>query len=282
MATMANIEITKINIDLLTVGEVKKGKGLSAPLMYDGQRCSILLPKMSYPGGLLSRADEQTGVVSHSLIGSLKGCPSDGKARCEGDEPLSRTYNTLQDIGTLVKRWAFENSAKLFGKKRSQESIDDSFNERSIMSISSDKVGGEYVPNGKYPPSFKAKIPVYDGRLVNDFQIVDQKNKDIPVTVQSLASIFPKGVSANLLVTGSIYIIGQSFGISWKVSMAQVFAPTRLTASSVFESVADEDSVEVAEATEAPEAEAEAEAESETVTAAAPVPQRKRRAALPV
>jgi hypothetical protein len=275
MATNANIEITQINIDLLSIGEIKKGKGLSAQMLYDGQKCSFLLPALSYPGGLLSQVDEQSGNVSHSLIGSLKGCPTDGKARAEGTDDISKTYNTLQDIGALVKKWALDNSAKLFGKKRSEESINDSFNERSIMSISCDKVGGEYVPNGKYPPSFKAKIPVYSGNLDSGFQVVNQKAKDIPVTVDTLPSIFPKGTSAILLVTGTLYIIGQSFGISWKVSMAQVFPPNRVTASSIFKSVEDAP----AEEEEAQVQEVQ-EVEVPEVTEQPPV-QRKRRAANP-
>lgn len=276
MATIANIDITKINIELLTVGEVKKGKGLSAPIVYDGQKCSLILPTMSYPGGILSRVDEQTGAVSHSLIGSLKGCPTDGKARADGADSLQVTYNTLQDVGNMVKKWAFENSAKLFGKKRSEESINDSFNERSIMSISCDKVGGEYVPNGKYPPSFKVKIPVYDGKLDATFQVVDMKNKPVDVRLESMPSVFPKGVSANLVVNGSIYIIGQSFGISWKVTMAQVFPPNRVTASSVFKSVEEVPEVEESLEVEVPESQPEVVVEG----AQAP-PQRKRRAANP-
>jgi hypothetical protein len=149
MSAIAVLDITKINTSLLSVGEPKKGKGLSAQLMYDGQRCSLRIPKMSFPGGLLSRVDESSGNVSHSLIGSLKGCPTDGKAAAEGDDAMAKMYNTLQDTAKLLKKWAFENSPKLFGKKRSEESINDSFNERSIMSISCDKVGDEYVPNNK-------------------------------------------------------------------------------------------------------------------------------------
>jgi hypothetical protein len=273
MSATAILDITKIDVNLFSVGETKKGKGLSAQLMYDGQRCSLRLPKMSLPGGLLTRVDEQTGVVSHSLIGSLKGCPTDGKAPAEGDDPMAKTYNALQAVGTLLKKWALDNSAKLFGKKRSEESINDSFNERSIMSISSDKVGDEYVPNGKYPPSFRAKVPIYDGRI--SMEVVDQTTKPVQLSVESLSSVFPKGVSANLVVNGSVYIIGQSFGITWRIAMAQVFAPNKPTASSVFESVPDEEE-ETTEVVEVPETQPEVE----SAGGAAPAPQRKRRAAV--
>jgi hypothetical protein len=277
MSAIAILDITKIDSNLLSVGETKKGKGLSAQLMYEGQRCSLRLPKMSLPGGLLSRVDEASGTVSHSLIGSLKGCPTDGKAAAEGDDPMSKMYNVLQGVSKLLKKWALENSPKLFGKKRSEESINDSFNERSIMSISCDKVGDEYIPNNKYPPSFRAKVPVYDGKI--SMEVVDQTTKPVHLTVESLSSVFPKGVSANLVVNGSIYIIGQSFGITWRIAMAQVFAPNRLTASSVFENVPDEEDEE----NEAPVEESQPQSQSQPMPDAAggsAAPQRKRRSAV--
>jgi hypothetical protein len=277
MSALAIVDFTKINTELLSVGEPKKGKGLSAQLMYDGQRASFRLPKMSFPGGLLSRANEQSE-VSHSLIGTLKGCPTNGTSRCEGTDPMARMYNTLQDVGTLLKNWAFENSAKLFGKKRSQESINDSFNERSIMSISCDKVGNEYIPNGKYPPSFRAKVPVWDGKTA--MEVVDQTNKNVRVELETLSSVFPKGVSANLLVTGSVYVAGQSFGITWRISMAQVFPPNRLTASSVFEEVPECDETSEAAGTEEQQVELQAEVETESATPSLVPAQRKRRSAV--
>jgi hypothetical protein len=270
MSAIAVLDITKIDTNLLTVGETKKGKGMSAQLMYDGQRCSLRLPKMPLPGGLLSRVDETSGAVSHSLIGSLKGCPTDGKSPAEGDDPMAKMYNVLQNVGTLLKKWAFDNSAKLFGKKRTEDSVSDSFNERSIMSISCDKVGDEYVPNGKYPPSFRAKIPVYDGRI--SMEVVDQNTKPVHLTVESLSSVFPKGVSANLIVNGSVYIIGQSFGITWRIAMAQVFPPNRLTAASLFEVVAEEE--------EAPTQEQPVESQPDPAGGSAPAPQRKKRSAV--
>jgi len=277
MSAIAILDITKIDTNLLTVGETKKGKGLSAQLMYDGQRCSMRLPKMTLPGGLLSRVDEASGVVSHSLIGSLKGCPTDGKTPAEGVDPMSKMYNVLQDVGKLLKKWAFENSAKLFGKKRTEDSVNDSFNERSIMSISCDKVGDEYVPNGKYPPSFRAKVPVYDGKISMD--VVDQNTKPVHLTVESLSSVFPKGVAANLVVNGSIYIIGQSFGITWRIAMAQVFAPNKLTASSVFEVVPDEEEETPVQQEQEQEQESQP-TELSPAGGSAPPPQRKKRAAV--
>jgi hypothetical protein len=197
---------------------------------------------------------------------------------------MSNLYNFLLDLQEKLIQAATENSSKWFGKKRGEESIRDSFNDRSILSVSSDKNGDEYVPNGKYPPSFRLKIPVYDGRISMD--VVDASTKPVFLTLDSLRSVFPKGVAANLIVSGSVYIIGQSFGVTWRVSMAQVFPQTRLTAASAFEAVPDEEAGEEStaaeDATPAPESQAVELPVVEAAPAdATPAPARKRRVAVP-
>ena len=88
------------------------------------------------------------------------------------------------------------------------------------------------MPNGKYPPSLRLKVPVYDGRV--DMDAVDGSMNPYALTPDSLKSVFQKYVQANLVITGSIYIIGQSFGVSWRVKNAQVFQPSRQTSASIF------------------------------------------------
>jgi len=281
MSTNAIVNASNANIAHVSFAESKRNKqgGLGVSFKYDGQNFALRLPRMAFPGGLLQREDEKSGNVSYSLIGSLKGCDPYAKARSAGDDDMSKLYNFLLDLQEKLIQAATENSTKWFGKKRGEESIRDSFNERSILSVSSDKNGDEYVPNGKYPPSFRLKIPVYDGRVSMD--AVDATTKPIFLTVDSLRSVFPKGVVANLIVSGSVYIIGQSFGVTWRVSMAQVFPQTRLTAASAFEAVPEEEAEEEnTEATPVQEAES---VQLPVVEAApeAPAPGRKRRVAAP-
>ena len=280
MSTNAIVNASNATIENVSFTEAKRNKqgGLGVSMRYESQNFQLRLPRMSFPGGLLQREDEKSGNVSYSLIGSLKGCDPYAKARSTGDDDMSKLYNFLLDVREKLVQVATENSSKWFGKKRGEESIRDSFNDRSILSLSSDKVGDEYVPNGKYPPSFRMKIPVYDGRITMD--VVDATRNPVYLTVDSLRSVFPKGVSANLIVSGSIYIIGQSFGVSWRISMAQVFPQTRLTAASAFEDVddADETNSAVEPPSEAPvEVQAEAPVEEQPVVTA-----RKRRVAAPV
>jgi hypothetical protein len=231
MATNAIVFSHNANIDSVTFSEVKVNKqgGKGIQIKYENQAFQLRLPRMKFPGGLIQREDATSGNISYSLIGSLKGCDPYAKERSVDDEngPL---YNFLLDFQEKIVRTATDNSGTWFGKKRSEESVRDSF--KNMLSVSTDKVGGEYVPNGKYPPSLRLKVPVYDGRVSMD--VVDSKTMPYHLTVDSLRSVFPKYVECNLIVSGSIYVIGQSFGVTWRITFAQVFQPSRLTAASVF------------------------------------------------
>jgi hypothetical protein len=278
MSTTAIIKASNANIAQLSVTEAKRNKagGTSVQFKYDNQSFSMRLPLMNFPGGILETKNDK-GDVSYSLIGSLKGCDPFAKTRSENSDDMAKFYNFLLDLQEKLIQAATENSSKWFGKKRSEESIRDSFNTRSILSVSSDKVGNEYVPNGKYPPSFKVKIPVYENRVCMD--AVDASAKPIFLTVDSLRSVFPKGVAVDMIVNGSIYVIGQSFGVTWRITMAQVFQQTRLTAASVFEAVPET----TQEEEDAPVQEAQVEVPVAAEAAPEPpAPNRKRRVAAPV
>jgi hypothetical protein len=101
------------------------------------------------------------------------------------------------------------------------------------VSPSVEKQGAEWVPNGKYPPSFRMKVPVYDGKVNMD--AVDMANRPIPLTTDNLETVFPKRMEARFIVSPSIYVSGQGFGVTWRISYAQVSAQQRVTAAQVFE-----------------------------------------------
>ena len=84
------------------------------------------------------------------------------------------------------------------------------------------------------------KVPVYDGKVNMD--AVDMANRPIPLTTDNLETVFPKRMEARFIVSPSIYVSGQGFGVTWRISYAQVSARQRVTASQVFE--AEEESEE--------------------------------------
>lgn len=236
MSTTAIVPAHEVQVTEVTLSEpkVNKAGGKGVQLKYAGQPFQLRLPRTKFPAGLISREDAASGNVNYSLIASLKGCDPFAKERST-DPEMGPVYNFMLDLQELLVNWASENSAKLFGKKRSVESVRDSF--KNLLSVSTEKQGDEYVPNGKYPPSLRLKVPVYDGRVTMD--AVNSQRIPYHLTVDSLKSVFPKYVESNLVISPNVWVIGQGFGVSWGIKFAQVFPPSRLTAASVFSAVAE-------------------------------------------
>jgi len=227
------ISASNINVNDITfqVGQARPGRNPPISMRYNGNNLQIKLPRLGYPGGVVMREGE-TGVKSYTLLGSLKGCDPYGKERPAGTDETGKFYNLLLDLEEHIIKAAIDNSAKWFGKKRTESNIRESF--KRIIRFSCDRVDGEEIPNGKYPPSFNVKVPVYDNRV--NIDIVDASRNPLTyVTPDSLPSVFPKAVEANLVISGSIYVIaGGGFGVTWRLLMAQVFPPSRRTAVDVF------------------------------------------------
>jgi len=279
-----------VNAISFVLGQKRAGRNPPINMKYNGSNLQIRLPRIGYPGGCLVREGE-TGVKTYTLIGSLKGCDPYGKERYGGADEVGKLYNLLSDLEEKIIKSAVDNSVAWFGKKRSEEAIRDSF--KRILSFSTDKIDGEYVPNGKYPPSFRVKVPVYDNKVSSE--VVDSARNPVYVTPETLETKdtpFPKGVEAKLVVSGSIYVIaGQGFGVTWRLTDAQVFPQQRMTAATIF---ADEDD-DAPTQTDAAPAESETQApaqdeeeygggqtvqsETQVPAASAPAPVRKRRVA---
>jgi hypothetical protein len=277
-----------VNAISFVLGQKRAGRNPPINMKYNGSNLQIRLPRIGYPGGCLVREGE-TGVKTYTLIGSLKGCDPYGKEAYAGTDEVGKLYNLLSSLEERIIRSAVDNSVAWFGKKRSEEAIRDSF--KRILSFSTDKVDGEYVPNGKYPPSFRVKVPVYDNKVSSE--VVDSARNPVYVTPETLETKdtpFPKGVEAKLVVSGSIYVIaGQGFGVTWRLTDAQVFPQQRMTAATIFADEEDDAPTQTEAALVESETQAPAQDEEEygggqvaeqavpAATAAAPV--RKRRVA---
>lgn len=239
MATSAIVSMRNLDISKVSFTEPRKNAkgGTSVSIRYDGQNFQLRIPKMKYPAGVFVREDDKTGKVDYKLIGSLPGCDPYIQERA-GDEAgdYGKLYNFLRDLEEKLITTATANSTKWFGKTRTEAGIRDSF--KQILSASRDKGASE--PNGKYPPSFGVKIPVYDGQV--KMQVIDQKGNPVYITSDNITEVFPKRVEANLVISPSIYVVNASFGVSWRVEYAQVFPSERPSARNVF--MAEEEVVE--------------------------------------
>jgi hypothetical protein len=241
-----NIDVNRITF---SIGKATAGRNPSINIKYDGQNLQLRLPRMKFGAGIMIRENEQTESKTYSLFGALGDAVDKyGKDRSSATDDMSRFYNFLLDLEEKIVASAVENSTAWFKKKRSEEAIRDSF--KKLLRVSVDKQGDEYVPNGKYPPSMTIKVPVYDNRVSTEF--IDAKGNPMTVYPSSLPAVFPKGVEANLVVSGSIYNVNGSFGVTWRLTYAQVFPQQKLTAKNVFADDIEEADAETVVATPIP------------------------------
>lgn len=231
MATNAIITAVNLDINKVTFGDIRMNKagGKSVPIKYNGQNLQIRIPKMTYPMGINIK-DTENG-TTYQLSATLRGCDPYAKDPAGADAgETGKLYNFLLDLQEKLVRSAVDNSVKWFGKSRKEDVIRDTM--KVFLSPSVEKVNGEWVPSGKYPPSLRMKVPVYDGNVSMD--VADSTGKPVEVTPENLASVFPKRVEASIVVAPSIYVSGQGFGVTWRITYARVAPPHRITAAQVF------------------------------------------------
>jgi hypothetical protein len=238
MSTNAIVPQNNLNFSLVSFGDVRPNKagGKSIPIKYNGQNLQIRLEKTVYPMGVNIRENENGTTYTMSL--SLRGCDAYAKERAPTETGSTGVlYNFLLDLQEGVLQHGVKNSKKIFGKDRSLEVLRDTM--KSFISPSVEKVNGEWVPTGKYPPSLKMKVPVYSGDVAMD--VTDHLGKRVEVDIDNLASVFPKRCEASIVVSPSIYVTGTGFGVTWRISYAKVSPPTRMTAADVFKDEIEEE-----------------------------------------
>jgi hypothetical protein len=257
MATIAIVSSSNLDVNKVSFGDIRLNKagGKSVPIKYNGQPLQIRLEKSAYPMGV--NVKETENGTSYTMSLTLKGCDSYAKERA-GPEAgsVGVLYNFLQDLQTKVLESAEVSSVKWFGKTRSRTVLEDTM--KQFISPSVEKINGEWVPSGKYPPSLKMKVPVYDGRVAMD--VTDSQGRPVELTTDNIQQVFPKRVEASVVVSPGIYVSGQGFGVTWRVSYAKVSPPQRTTAADIFR---DEIEQEVNTTTAAPIQQAGFEEETE-------------------
>lgn len=244
MAAPAVVSVTKISASDIQFAEPKRNKqgGVSVAFKYLNQNVQFRFPQFGFPGGCLSKENENkdgSTTTSYTMSASLQGCDPYGRERATATDDVSKAYNFLKDFQEAVIQAAVANSAAWFGKKRGEESIRDSFNK--FLSVSVDKTNDGWVPNGKYPPSLRFKLPVYDGKV--SMEVIGEDGVDIPLQPSGLQEAFSKGCAAKMVAQGSIYVIGQGFGLTWKPTYVQVSKRKRQTARDMFKDDIDDSEV---------------------------------------
>lgn len=264
MATSAIIPSENLDINRVMIGEIRPNKagGKTVPIKYNGQALQVRIPRIYYPAGIVVREDEKSGQRNYSMLASLKGCDSYAKERAEPANDVGQFYNFLLDLTEKIVQHSISNSGKWFGKSKSEAVLRETM--KPILTPSVEKLNGEWVPNGKYPPSLRMKISIWDGQVGMD--AVDANGATIELSEANLEQVFAKRIEARMVLTPSIYVTGTGFGVTWRVVHAKVFPPSRVGAKAAFadikepdEPVADKEENLDLPVTEELDAEAEAE-----------------------
>ena len=231
MSTPAIVSAVNLDINKVSFGEIRQNAkgGKSVPVKYNGQNLQIRVPKSMYPMGVNIKENDNGMTYQMSL--TLKGCDPYAKERAgteAGEHGL--LYNFLMDLQEKLLQTANTQSVKWFGKARSRDVLLDTM--KQFISPSVEKVDGAWVPSGKYPPSFRMKVPVYNGEVSMD--VVGTDGKPVAVDLDNLPTIFPKRCEASLVVSPSVYVSGQGWGVTWRITYARVAPPQKMSAADVF------------------------------------------------
>jgi hypothetical protein len=54
------------------------------------------------------------------------------------------------------------------------------------------------------------------------------------VTLDNIEQVFAKRMEGRMVIAPSIYVTGTGFGVTWRVVLAKIFPPTRVSAKSAF------------------------------------------------
>lgn len=239
MSTNAIISQSNLDVSKISFGDIRMNKagGKSIPIKFNNVPLQIKLDKATYFQGV--NVKETPNGMAYEMKLSLRGCDPFAKDRA-GVEAASMAplYNFLLDLQEKVIQEGVKNSKKWFGKDRSESLVRETM--KMFLGPSVERVNGEWVPSGKYPPGLKMKVGVYDGRVAMD--VTDHVGKPVAIDVDNITEVFPKRVDASVVVAPTIYVTGTGFGVTWRVTYARVSPPQRTTAADVFKDEIDEES----------------------------------------
>lgn len=115
---------------------------------------------------------------------------------------------------------------KLAKNKANMDAIEDRYT--SMKRVSLDPETGE--PDGKYPPSFRFKVPKNKGKW--ECKVFDHNRREIPINEMSneeVFALFPKKSTIKVLLKLTVvWIAGSKFGVSWKAEQIKVDKPKTL------------------------------------------------------
>ena len=231
--------------NLLEFSEVKTNKygGKAVYVRYNGNKLRLQTPKMILPYGL--NEDEMTDPKTNEVIGhkysvnlSFKNIDrsNDDSLPIKVQNNARRLNEFHQMLGLVDARVVKEgtkNSMPWLKMKSAQAAVVKALFNDTIKE-SRDKQTQE--PDGKWPDTFKAKIPFYDGVFKTEVYSEDREEVDLK------ENLVKRAETASLLECTGIWFAGGKFGIGWKVVQIQVLSkPSGVTGYSFLPDSDDDD-----------------------------------------
>jgi hypothetical protein len=219
------IESSKFKIS--KVIKVNKYSGKSVYVSYNEAIMRVQLPKMDLPFGVSKYVNPENGDTKYSLDLSMKGINQN-------------VFDNFQEIEDVILDYAEKNSLELFKKKRSKEILKEFYK----PFIKFHEENGEL--SDKYPARFKAKLWTSGNDFsvdVYDSEKIDGKYPKIKMTLDNHDEVITPGSKCEAIIQCSgLWVVGDSFGISWSVVQLKAYKNSNALVGYAFE---DEEGEEV-------------------------------------
>jgi len=291
------VDINEFDVSKLSFEQSKlqPGRTPTIYLKYGADKKDFQL-LLDYSEIRLMSLPNKVGELEYTITQAMKGVDKFAMERSGETTPSAVLYNKMLDLEECVIQTAVKHSTDWFGKKRSEETIRDSF--ARIIKCSTDK--GSKTPNGKYDPSIRVKVKVYDQAKPDGTKkkivhltkpgVSDADGNPVVVVPDAIPTIFKNNMQAILGISGKVYTQqGGAFGVSWTLETAQIFPEKENddSADSLFKNKKKPVSTRVTETEPEEEQEAEQEVELTQIEeeedspapapAPVPAPARKKR-----
>jgi len=184
----------------------------SIPVRYAGNILRVQTPKMEQIFDISDPPASDSATTNYGLNLSFRGEDSDTK--------IEEFRNAMVSVDEFNMDYATKNSKELFGKAYSKELVEE-FHKPIV------KFSQKLMKEGTaYPPTMKVKLRFRSNRP--EFEVYDQDKKQLPaLNVETgeadLEMYQPRTKMINLLEYGGMWVVGKSFGATWRVVQSRVY-----------------------------------------------------------
>ena len=181
---------------------------------YNEGRFTVQTPWMDLPWAMSSFTEDK--YPKHSITLSFRGM--------DERPDLKIFHDAILEVEKRIIKGGVENCASWFKKQKlSSDVVSNLFN--PILRVSCDSEG---VPNGKYPPTMRVKVPQRDGiweskvydKTGNQYRINDSQSGD------RMEELLVKGSKMRCIIQCvGLWIASGNYMCQWKVTRAEVDVP---------------------------------------------------------